>query len=142
MPAPGSSHALVVPSGASAIGDPQAGARITKQLEQFLEETKYSAVAVVHGLSDSASDSFDLAKTQRPAKGGVIWVTDQAFLANLTGRKAAKLRTLLKPKPAYVMSFFSVVGQRITGHLHWSQIGEAEVDLKFANAALNVKDPA
>ena len=140
MSNPGSSHCLVVPSGASTVGDPEAGSRITKQLEVFLDASKYSAVTVVHGLSISASDAFDLAKTWRPAKGGIVWITDKAFLANLSGPKAAKLRTLLTPKPSYVMSFFSVTGKRVTGFLHWTQVGEADISIKFTRAAQNKKD--
>ncbi len=138
MPAPGSSHALVLPTASSTGEDPaEAGARLTPQLELFLDDTKYSAVAVVHGLSDSASNAFDLAKERRPAKAGVVWVTDPEFLQHLVGSRATKLRRLLARPEARVMSFFSVGGGRVTGDLHFRQLWADHVDAKYADAALN-----
>lgn len=132
MSGPGSSDALVLPS-LSAETEPPAetGSRITPELEVYLDGTRYSSVAVAHGLSPSASAAFELGKRRRTGEQGVIWVTDPDLLGHLTGDRAPLLKRLLKRKGREVMSFFSVRAERVTGRLHSGQLRTYRVDAAF-----------
>ncbi|MEM1447863.1 MAG: hypothetical protein AAF726_13305 [Planctomycetota bacterium] len=135
MPAPGSSHALVIPS---AVGSEEelilSGETIGAELDRFLDSSKYRAVAVVHGRGQQAPNAFDLAKRRRNSKCGVVWVTDPDFLPYLGGQNAELFQELLEPVPNYVMTFFSVLREEVTGQLHWLQLRSGDVDAQYAEA--------
>ncbi len=138
MPNPGSSHALVLPSASDA---PDAtvpsGQRAVELLQPFLDSTKYTAIAVVHGLGDSTPKAFDLAKQRLTRGRGLVWLTDPDLRGQFTGPNDTILKQLLKPVDGYVMTFFSVKNQRVTGKLKWFKLNLAEVDLKYIDAGLN-----
>lgn len=136
MPAPGSSHALVLPSSADVSDEPvPPGERMERLLSAFLEPTKYTAIAVVHGLGKSAPKGFDLAKQRRPQFGGIVWVPDPEFLAELSGPNAAVLKKILKPASGYLMTFVSVQRAAIDSKLRWYHLRAAAVDKGFAKAS-------
>lgn len=134
MAAPGSSHALVLPGASVVNAEPEAGARLHDALAQFLDTDEYRALAVVHGLTKTASTAFDLAKARSSNVDGVIWLTDADLLPLLDGENAKLLRKLLKPFEGYVVTFASVGKQAVTGKLDRWEIGPAEFDAKFAAA--------
>lgn len=138
MPAPGSSHALVLPSSSTTVDEPTPpGERAVELLQPFLDPTKYTAVAVVHGLGASAPRAFDLAK-QRLANGrGLIWVTDPDLVPDLTGENAATWKKLLKPVDGFVMTFFSVESRKVTGKLEWFRLNLAEIDERYLKTGLS-----
>lgn len=134
MPNPGSSHALVLPAATIAKGDSEAGKRLHDKLAQFLDTDVYRALAIVHGLTKSASTAFDVAKERRSNIDGVVWLTDADLLPLLEGAKAGALRKLLKPAEGHVVTFVSVSAQAVTGKLDRWSIGPADFDKAFAVA--------
>ena len=138
MPAPGSSHALVL-SSASDTGDettPQ-GERAASLLRPFLDATQYTAIAVVHGLGARAPKAFDLAKQRHTRGRGVAWVTDAALIDELSGPDEDVLKKLFKPVPGFLMTFFSVKNRKVTGKLEWFRLNIAEIDQRYLEAGLN-----
>lgn len=134
MPNPGSSHALVLPAATIVKGDPEAGKRLHDKLAQFLNTDVYRALAIVHGLTKSASTAFDVAKQRRSNLDGVIWLTDVDLLPLLDGSKVEALGKLLKPADGCVVTFVSVFKQAVTGKLDRWSIGPADFDLGYATA--------
>lgn len=131
---PGSPRALVLPGAAALEIDPDAGTRLSSDLEQFLDARVFSAVAVVHGEGRWAAPAFDRTKRRANDTQGVVWLTRADLLPHLTGAHAETLRRLLTPRAGHLVTFFSVKDRAITGALRWSELSPEEIDPEFNRA--------
>jgi len=134
MPAPGSSHALVLPASSHAAGDPDPVIRAEELLQPFLDNSKYESIAVVHGLTRTATRGFDLAKARITRKRGVVWVTDPALVKRLGGPNATKLKKMLKPYDRVVLTFWNVKNKAFRKKLKRSKVRAGEVHAGFLAA--------
>jgi len=82
--------------------------RAAQLLEPFLDATRYTAIAVVHGTGKRAPTAFDLCKQRMRKACGVVWLPDPALLDLLEGPNAKALRSMLAPKPSSLTTFASV----------------------------------
>jgi len=131
---PGSARALVLPNAATLGIDPTAGPLLSRSLEEFLDPTSFSAVAVVHGLGKWAGPAFDRAKRRANDSQGVVWVTNDDLLPHLSGAQADVLRRLLASEPGSQVTFFSVRDRARTGRLRWSELRDDQLDRAFNRA--------
>lgn len=136
MTNPGSPHAVVLPGSQQVPGQDPPGLRAIQLLEPFLDATRYTAIAVVHGTGKRAPTAFDLAK-QRMRKGnGVVWLPDPDLLPLLESPQAKAWRSMLAPRPNVLMTFSSIRRRDVRHELPWFKVLPLDVDEGFLVAGL------
>ena len=137
MTAPGSSHALLLPSTTrmpGETGDP--GERANTLLQPFLDQEKYASIAVIHGRGLRAHAAFDLVKQRIIKERGVVFLPDERLVGMLSGPNSDDLKKMLEPVSGALVTFCNVGKRAVICSLVPLAVNTLEIDDAFDTAAL------